>query len=413
LYGRWRLALAGDDLHYKKSLVFSDSTEGLSALSVCRTKMRYMSKQQSKPYQKHSAPATDSEESAQVAGLRYVSDTQPGIKRQHSGRGFRYKDVDGASIRDPKVLRRIKTLVIPPAWTDVWICMRSDGHIQATGRDTKGRKQYRYHPRWRAVRDSTKYDRLIAFGEALPHLRACLDQDLTRPGLPREKVLATVVRLLETTFIRIGNAEYACQNVSFGLTTLRDRHVHISGATMQFQFRGKSGKYHTVRLNDRRLATIVKRCQDLPGYELFQYVDAEGQRQTIDSADVNAYLRLITGQDFTAKDVRTWAGTVLTACALWAHGASTSQMQAKQNIAQAIDEVAKRLGNTRAVCRKCYVHPMVLDAYLDRSLFAVPLPHDVLDTGSVGPGLQPEEIAVLAFLKQRCAQSDSLSQKAS
>jgi len=345
--------------------------------------------------------------------LCYVSDTQPGIKRQRVGRGFRYKDVDDTPIRDPKVLRRIKTLVIPPAWTDVWICARSDGHIQATGRDAKGRKQYRYHLRWRAVRDSTKYDRLIAFGEALPPLRARLDQDLARPGLPREKVLATVVRLLETTFIRIGNTEYARQNGSFGLTTLRDRHVHISGATMQFQFRGKSGQYHTVRLNDRRLATIVKRCQELPGYELFQYVDAEGQRQTIDSADVNVYLRLITGQDFTAKDVRTWAGTVLTACALWAYGASTSQTQAKQNIVQAIDEVAKRLGNTRAVCRKCYVHPTVLDAYLDHSLFAVPLPHDALGDGPVGPGLQPEEMAVLALLKQRCAQPDSLSQKAS
>jgi len=372
-----------------------------------------MGKQWSKPYQKRSVPATDSEGSVQVAGLCYVSDTQPGIKRQRVGRGFRYKDVDGTPIRDPKVLRRIKTLVIPPAWTDVWICARSDGHIQATGRDAKGRKQYRYHPRWRAVRDSTKYDRLIAFGEALPQLRVRLDQDLARPGLSREKVLATVVRLLETTFIRIGNAEYARQNGSFGLTTLRDQHVHISGATMQFQFRGKSGQYHTVRLNDRRLATIVKRCQDLPGYEIFQYVDAEGQRQTIDSADVNAYLRLITGEDFTAKDVRTWAGTVLTACALWAYGASTSQTQAKQNIVQAIDEVAKRLGNTRPVCRKCYVHPTVLDAYLDHSLFAVPLPHDVLGDGPVVPGLQPEEMAVLALLKQRCAQQDSLSQKAS
>jgi len=316
-------------------------------------------------------------------------------------------------IRDPEVLHRIKTLIIPPAWTNVWICVRADGHIQATGRDAKGRKQYRYHPRWRAVRDATKYDRLITFGEVLPQLRARLEQDLACSGLPREKVLATVVRLLETTLIRIGNTEYLRQNGSFGLTTLRDRHVRISGATVQFQFRGKSGKYHTVQLNDRRLATIVKRCQELPGYELFQYIDPEGQRQTIDSADVNTYLHLITGQDFTAKDVRTWAGTVLTACALWACGASTSQTQAKQNIVQAIDEVAKRLGNTRAVCRKCYVHPTVLDAYLDHSLFAVPLPHDVLANASVVPGLQPEEMAVLAFLKQRCTQEAPLSQKAS
>jgi DNA topoisomerase-1 len=338
---------------------------------------------------------------------------QPGIKRRRVGGGFAYKNPDGTPIRDSKMLRHIKALAIPPAWSDVWICPRADGHIQATGRDARGRKQYRYHPRWRAIRDATKYHRLIAFGEALPQLRACLERDLARPGLPRDKVLAAVVRFLETTFIRIGNTEYARQNGSFGLTTLRNRHVQIMGATIQFQFRGKSGIHHTVRLNDRRLATIVKRCQDLPGYELFQYVDPEGQCQTIDSADVNAYLRLTTGQDFTAKDMRTWAGTVLTACALWSYGASTSQTQAKQHIVQAIDGVARRLGNTRAVCRKCYVHPSVLDAYLDCSLFTVPLPHEVVDRGPLVPGLQPEEMAVLTLLKQRCAQPASLSQKAS
>jgi len=358
-------------------------------------------------------PSTDPGESAHVAGLRHVSDTQPGIRRQRSGRGFRYLGVDGTPIRDPEVLRRIKTLMIPPAWTNVWISPRPDGHIQATGRDARGRKQYRYHPRWRAVRDATKYDRLVAFGEALPRLRACLAQDMARSGLPREKVLATVVRLLETTLIRVGNAEYARENHSFGLTTLRDRHVQIAGATVQFQFRGKSGKQHTVRLHDRRLAAIVKRCQELPGYELFQYVDIDGQQQTIDSADVNAYLRQVTGQDFTAKDVRTWAGTVLAACALWKSGVSASQSEAKQNLVQAIDAVAKRLGNTRAVCRKCYVHPTVLDAYLDHSLFIAPLPQNAADTNAVLAGLQPEEAAVLAFLKRRSEQPVTLEQKAS
>jgi DNA topoisomerase-1 len=253
---------------------------------------------------------------------------------------------------------------------------------------------------------------MIAFGDTLPQLRAHLDQDLARPGLPRDKVLAVVVRLLEATLIRIGNVEYARDNHSFGLTTMRDRHVEISGATVQFQFRGKGGRYHTISINDRRLATIVKRCQDLPGYELFQYLDTAGQRQTIDSADVNAYLRAITGQDFTAKDVRTWAGTVLAACALWEQGACESQTQAKNNIVQAIDAVARRLGNTRAVCRKCYIHPVVLEAYLDRSLFAVLPPHTAFDSATRASGLYPEEAIVLAFLKQRATWQSSSCQVA-
>jgi DNA topoisomerase-1 len=285
--------------------------------------------------------------------------------------------------------------------------------MQATGRDARGRKQYRYHSRWRAVRDATKYDRMIAFGEVLPQLRARLKQDMALPGLPREKVLATVVRLLETTLMRVGNLEYARANSSFGLTTLRDRHVKIAGATLQFHFRGKSGQYHTVRLHDRRLATIVKRCQDLPGYELFQYIDAAGERQTIDSADVNDYLRQLTGQDCTAKDVRTWAGTVLAACALRECGLCTSQAEAKKNIVQAVDAVAKRLGNTRAVCRACYVHQMVLDAYLDGSLGAVPLPGDMSGSSPEAPGLHPEEAMVLTLLKQRSSQPVLLSQQAS
>jgi DNA topoisomerase I len=353
------------------------------------------------------------EESAQAARLRYVSDTQPGIRRQRAGRGFSYRGIDGRPIRDPAVLRRIKALAIPPAWTDVWICPRPDGHMQATGRDARGRKQYRYHPRWRAVRDATKYDRMIAFGEVLPQLRAHLEQDMALPGLPREKVLATVVQLLETTLIRVGNLEYARTNSSFGLTTLRDRHVKIAGATLQFHFRGKSGQGHTVRLHDRRLATIVKRCQDLPGYELFQYIDAAGERQTIDSADVNDYLRQLTGQDCTAKDVRTWAGTVLAARALREYGPCMSETEAHKNIVRAIDAVAKRLGNTRAVCRACYVHPTVLDAYLDCSLCALPLPCDMSNSGTEAPGLQPEEAMVLTLLKQHGTQPVLLSQQAS
>jgi len=345
--------------------------------------------------------------------LRYVSDTQPGIRRQRAGRGFCYRGMDGRPIRDPVVLRRIKALAIPPAWTDVWICPRPDGHMQATGRDARGRKQYRYHPRWHAVRDTTKYDRMIAFGEALPQLRAHLKQDMALPGLPREKVLAAVVQLLETTLIRVGNLEYARANSSFGLTTMRDRHVKIAGATLQFHFRGKSGIDHMVRLHDRRLATIVKRCQDLPGYELFQYIDATGERQTIDSADVNDYLRHLAGQDFTAKDVRTWAGTVLAACALRECGPCTSQTEAKKAIVQAVDAVAKRLGNTRAVCRACYVHPTVLDAYLDCSLCALPLSRDTSNPSLEVPGLQPEETMVLTLLKQRSDQQVHLNQQAS
>ena len=351
----------------------------------------------------------DPYESAQAAGLRYTSDTQAGIRRQRRGKGFRYIDVEGTSIRDARVLHRIKILAIPPAWTDVWICPHPNGHLQATGRDTKGRKQYRYHPHWRAVRDATKYDRLIAFGETLSQLRAHLDQDLARPGLCREKVLATVVKLLETTLIRIGNVEYARENHSFGLTTMRDRHVQIAGATIQFQFRGKSGKSHTIRITNRRLATIVRRCQDLPGYELFQYLDTAGQRQTIDSADVNAYLQEVTGQDFTAKEMRTWAGTVLAACALYEQGTSASQAQAKKNIMQAIDTVAKRLGNTRAICRQCYIHPAVVDAYLDHSLFAMFPPSTVLENDTMRAGLHPEEAVVLAVLKHCQARQEAFA----
>ncbi len=338
--------------------------------------------------------------SAKAAGVRYVSDTAPGIRRRRAGTGFVYTGTDGARVTEADELRRIRALAIPPAWRDVWICPQAHGHLQAVGRDGRGRKQYRYHPRWRAVRDETKYARLLAFGETLPKIRDQVDRDLARPGLPREKVLATVVRLLETTLIRIGNEAYAKANASFGLTTLRGRHVDVSGSTVRFEFRGKGGKRVSVDLTDRRLARIVKRCQELPGQELFQYIDADGARQTVDSADVNAYLREIGGEEFTAKDFRTWAGTVLTALALRHVQGFDSTAQAKRNIVRAMEAVAHQLGNTPAICRKSYVHPTVIDTYLDgRALTSVPKRRQqrVVD---VMPGLRPEEAAVLALLRQ-------------
>jgi DNA topoisomerase I len=343
-------------------------------------------------------------ESAKAAGLRYVSDTTPGIRRKRVGKNFSYIGVDGKPIHDPEELRRIKSLGIPPAYTHVWICPDPYGHIQATGRDAKGRKQYRYHPRWRAVRDETKYGRMIAFGQTLHLIRERTDRDLALPGLPREKVLATVVQLLEATLIRVGNDEYARSNKSFGLTTMHDRHVDISGSTLRFHFRGKSGKKHTINMSDRRLARIVKRCRDIPGHELFQYIDDAGKPQDVTSDDVNAYLRGITGQEFTAKDFRTWAGTVLAAIALKEFESFDSQAQAKKNIVRAIERVAERLGNTPSICRKCYVHPAVLDAYLDGSLIDVlkqRAEHEL--TESIND-LRPEEAAVMALLQQRLEQ---------
>ena len=356
---------------------------------------------------------TDAVASADVAGLHYVTDEQAGIRRKRAGRGFQYLDVKGQRIRHPAELQRIKSLAIPPAWTDVWICPRPDGHLQATGRDAKGRKQYRYHPRWRAVRDATKYHRMIAYGDTLPQMRAQVDRDIARSGLPREKVLATVVRLLETTLMRVGNTEYASANQSFGLTTLRDRHVEINGSHLRFEFRGKRGIHHTVQLHDRRLARIVKQCQDIPGYELFQYIDADGQRHQIDSVDVNTYLRQIAGQDFSAKDVRTWAATVLAARYLWELGTSTSETQGKRNVAQAVQSVAKHLGNTPAICRKCYVHPDVMDGYGDGSLFEMQDASAVAHQDAPPSGLHPEEAAVLAFLKRRADQRQDILRHAS
>jgi DNA topoisomerase I len=358
---------------------------------------------------KHDAPPADPIEAAKAAGLRYVSDTAPGIWRKRAGKNFSFVGVDGQPVHDPDQLRRIKALAIPPAWSHVWICPHPNGHIQATGRDARGRKQYRYHVRWREVRDATKYHRMIAFGEILPNLRDRVERDMALPGLPREKVLATVVRLLEATLIRVGNEEYAKNNKSFGLTTMRDQHVAISGSTIQFRFRGKSGKTHTIDVSDRRLAKIVRRCRDIPGYDLFQYVDEHGRHQDVKSEDVNAYLREITGQDFTAKDFRTWAGTVLASLALQEFEAFDSQTQAKKNVVRAIEEVAERLGNTPSICRKCYVHPTIIDSYLEGTLLDALQERVKQEINGSLRRLRPEEAAVLALLQGRLAREREAS----
>nr|WP_232298916.1 DNA topoisomerase IB [Granulicella tundricola] len=308
--------------------------------------------------------------SAEAAGLRYVTDAEPGIHRRKTAGGFRYVDAAGKAVRDAKMLGRIKSLVIPPAWSDVWISARADGHLQATGRDVRGRKQSRYHPHWRTVRDETKYERMIQFAGALPGIRKRVEHDLALPGLPREKVLATIISLMEATLIRVGNAEYARENKSYGLTTMRNKHVEVDGSKITFSFQGKSRVHHTIDLQDRRLASIVRRCEELPGYRLFQYVDREGNHHAIDSADVNEYLHAITGEHFTAKDFRTWAGSVLAAEMLRGFEPFSSESEAKKNVVQAIAAVAGRLGNTPSVCRKCYVHPAVLESYLGSAISA-------------------------------------------
>ena len=340
-------------------------------------------------------------ESAQLAGLTYVGEGSAGIARRRAGNSFTYVNAQGIRVRHTETLTRIRSLAIPPAWTEVWICASPRGHVQAVGRDARRRKQYRYHPRWREVRDAAKYARMLAFARALPAIRARVDRDLARPGLPREKVLAAVVRLLDLTLIRVGNAEYARQNRSFGLTTMRDEHVTLVGSTLSFHFRGKSGKEHAVTIRDARLARIVRRCQELPGRSLFQWIGADGVRQAIDSADVNAYLREAAGEEFTAKDFRTWAGTVLAAMALADGETFTSQRQARRNIAAAVASVARRLGNTPAVCRKGYVHPAVIDAYLDGTALHGFRRRALRAANGDGAGLSADEAVVLGMLKSR------------
>jgi DNA topoisomerase I len=309
----------------------------------------------------------DSTDSAAAAGLRYMSDRMPGIRRRRSSAGFLYFGADGKRIRESRELRRIGAVGIPPAWRDVWICADSGGHLQAVGRDARGRKQYRYHDKWRSVRDRTKYDRMVAFARALPRIRRRVRRDLALPGLPRAKVLAAVVSLLESTQIRIGNPEYARHNNSHGLTTLHNRHVEVSGSRMRFRFRGKSGRVREVVMSDPRLARIVRHCQEIPGQELFQYLDDGGAPRSVGSGDVNEYLRRSSGEDFTAKDFRTWAGTVLASAALKRLEAARSRAEAKRNVVRVIAEVAERLGNTPAICRKSYIHPHVIDRYLEES----------------------------------------------
>jgi DNA topoisomerase I len=333
--------------------------------------------------------------SARLAGLRYVSDSGSGIRRRRAGRGFLYTGSTGRRIRDPKVIRRIHSLVIPPAWTKVWICTSSSGHLQATGRDARGRKQYRYHPLYRQHRDQTKFEHMIAFGQALPRIRRQVSRDLRLPGLQRDKVLAAVVRLLDRTSIRVGNEEYARENNSFGLTTLRSRHVHITRSKLRFRFRGKSGQVHDIELQDPRLARILKRCNDLPGHELFMYLDDEDKPAKISSEDVNEYIRNITRQDFTAKDFRTWTGTSLALLELEALGPVATASVAKRHVVAAIKTVAQRLGNQPAACRKYYVHPAVLDAYRQGLLVGLV---DGLSSGKRAYGLRKEELALMKLL---------------
>ena len=333
-------------------------------------------------------------------GLVYSSDSQPGIARRRRGRGFEYRDAEGKKVRDAATLDRIRAIVIPPAWADVWICASPRGHVQATGRDARRRKQFRYHPRWTALRDANKYSRLIGFCRVMPRIRRRVARDLRRPGLSHEKVVATVVKLMEMTLIRVGNDEYARQNGSFGLTTLRDRHAKVRGGTVRLTFRGKSGKEVEAEVTDRRVARVVKQSQELPGQELFAYIDDSGERRTVSSQDVNDQLRETTGADYTAKDFRTWAGTVLAAVALRGLEGFESEAEAKHNVVKALDRVARRLGNTRAVARRSYVHPAVLDSYLDGSLgrALARRAEKLLEEGPITPSV---EEAVLSILRRR------------
>ena len=343
----------------------------------------------------------DPKEAAEAAGLVYVSDDQPGIRREKKGDVFTYFKPNGEPVIDDRTLERIRKLAIPPAYTDVWICTRANGHLQATGRDARGRKQYRYHPQFREVRESTKYEHMLEFARALPDVRARLAEHMALRGLPREKVLATIVHLLETTLIRVGNDDYAKENKSYGLTTLRNRHVKVEGAQLKFQFKGKSGKTWQLQVKNPRVARIVRACQELPGQELFQYLDEDKEVQRVTSSDVNQYLREITGRDITAKDFRTWAGTVLAALALQEMERIDSQAAQKKNIKAAIERVSARLGNTPTICRKCYVHPEVLNAYIEGSLTLDVKQEAEKQLRDHLQELKPEEAAVLALLEAR------------
>ena len=366
--------------------------------------------------QKRSAPAesmsvlNDPADFARAAGLRYVTDHRPGITRKRFRDSFRYSHPDGSPVRDAETLARIKSLVVPPAWTDVWICKEANGHLQATGRDARGRKQSRYHPKWRVIRDENKYERMTHFAEALPGIRARVHHDLGLHGMPRNKVLATIVSLMEVTHIRVGNTEYARENHSYGLTTMQHEHVDVHGSEVTFSFQGKSRVHHTIHLHDKRLARIVRQCEEIPGHELFQYLDHEGNHHVIDSQAVNDYLREITGQHFTAKDFRTWHGTVMAAKMLHEFEPFRNVTEAKKNIVAAIKQVASELGNTPSVCRKCYVHPAVLDAYMggiSKREAKEELDEQIAEHGEAvahapdAHGLHEEEKALISLLQQR------------
>ncbi len=352
-----------------------------------------------------SLDVVDPRDAAESAGLVYVDGEQPGITRVKAGEGFAFRGPDGKALKDPVVLDRIRHLAIPPAYTDVWICADPRGHIQATGRDARGRKQYRYHPAFRELRDSTKYEHVTAFAMALPGIRATVRKHMGMHGLPRVKVLATIVYLLETTLIRVGNEDYAKQNHSYGLTTLEHEHVGVTGSALHFEFKGKSNKIWKLDVRNKRLASIIKACEELPGQHLFQYVDHDGHRHGISSGDVNDYLREITGRDVTAKDFRTWAGTVLAALALHEFGKIDTQAAAKKNVRAAIERVSSRLGNTPTICRKCYVHPEILTSYMSGELL-LEIKQDIeRELRDDLPALKPEEAAVLALLETRIKQA--------
>ncbi|WP_207481077.1 DNA topoisomerase IB [Arenibaculum pallidiluteum] len=346
-------------------------------------------------------PAVPTEvlDAAKEARLRYVDDRRPGIRRRARGKGFVYEMQDGSTVRDPAILERIAGLVIPPAWTDVWICTVPNGHVQATGRDAKGRKQYLYHPRWREVRDSHKFERVVGFVDALPTLRTQVEADLALRGLPRDKVIALIIELMGRTLIRIGNRQYAVANGSYGLTTLRDEHVEAERGRLVFDFVGKHGKEHRIELRSPRLARLVRKVQDLPGHELFQFVDEDGSRHTVESADVNEYLRRVTGEEYTAKDFRTWGATVAAAAELCALPPAALKTEAKRNVSAVIKNVARRLGNTPALCRKAYVHPVVPSSYLDGTLVEGLATCRAALEGACPPKLDLDEAAVAAYLR--------------